>query len=177
MDTPSFRSQHMPVRPSQEHPFLGRDPLDHGCAIFTVIESLQQLGLESWTARLLSWLGRFEGLERHLEEDCDPVLCVRQILLRHVADQPRGAGEQKGLADVTWHSIVHTIVAQPFVQVCCDWSIDGLRPRIRWDPIEHTFLQFLALGHADEDLSVWTPAAGMPCRARKCASMLQGKAR
>jgi len=43
-------------------------------------ESLQQLGLESWTARLLSWLGRFEGLERHLEEDCDPVLCVRQIL-------------------------------------------------------------------------------------------------
>lgn len=173
MDTPSFRSQHMPVRPSQEHPFLGRDPLDHGCAIFTVIEFLQQLGLESWTARLLSWLGRFEGLERHLEEDCDPVLCVRQILLRHVADQPRGAGDQKGVADVTWH----TIVAQPFVQVCCDWSIDGLRPRIRWDPIEHTFLQFLALGHAEEDLSVWTPASGMPCRARKCASLLQGKAR
>ena len=156
MDSPSFRSQHMPVRPSQEHPFLGRDPLDHGCAIFTVIESLQQLGLEGRTARLLSWLGRFEGLERHLEEDSDPVLSVRQILLRHVADQPRGEVVQQGLADATWHSIVHTIVAQPFVHVCCDWSMDGLRPRICWDPIEHSFLQFLALGHAGEELSVWT---------------------
>lgn len=175
MDSPSFRSQHMPVRPSQEHPFLGRDPLDHGCAIFTVIESLQQLGLEGRTARLLSWLGRFEGLERHLEDDSDPVLSVRQILLRHVADQPRSEVAQQGLADATWHSIVHTIVAQPFVQVCCDWSMDGLRPRIRWDPIEHSFLQFLALGHAGEELSVWTPAAGVPCRVRKCKKALQQK--
>jgi hypothetical protein len=159
----------MPVRPSQEHPFLGRDPLDHGCAIFTVIESLQQLGWESWTARLLSWLGRFEGLEGHMEEDCDPVLSVRQILLRHVADQPRCEVAQKGLADATWH----TIVAQPFVHMCCDWSIDGLRPRIRWNPIEHSFLQFLALGNANEDLAVWIPAACMPRRAVECRIVLQ----
>ena len=108
-----------------------------------------------------------------MEEDCDPVLCVRQILLRHVADQPRGAGDQKGVADVTWHSIVHTIVAQPFVQVCCDWSIDGLRPRIRWEPIEHTFLQFLALGYAEENLTVWIPTAGMPLRAQECEIALK----
>ncbi|MXN30191.1 hypothetical protein [Delftia sp. CH05] len=173
MDSPSFRSQHMPVRPSQEHPFLGRDPLDHGCAIFTVIESLQQLGLEGRTARLLSWLGRFEGLERHLEEDSDPVLSVRQILLRHVADQPRCEVAQKGLADATWQSIVHTIVAQPFVHVCCDWSMDGLRPRIRWDPSEHTFLQFVGLGQAQEDLAVWSPAECISSRVRRFKAALQ----
>lgn len=147
--------------------------MDHGCAIFVIVESLQQLGLESRASMLLSWLGRFEGLERHLEEEADPVLCVRQTLLQHVVDMPTGgARKTQGELDDTWHNIVCSILRQSFLHACIDWSVDGLKPRIRWDPLEQTFLEFLALGLPGEELSVWTPTSGTPKRARQCAQLL-----
>ncbi|WP_280190796.1 hypothetical protein [Delftia sp. PS-11] len=174
--TPSLRSQHAPVQASQDHPYLGRDPMDRGCAIYTIVESLQQLGLESRAALLLSWLGRFEGLERHLEDDADPVLCVRQMLLQHVIDQPDGASKTMEWRENTWHDIVCGILRQSFLHACIDWSKDGLRPRIRWNPLEQTFLEFLSMGLPDEELSVWTPTEGTPKRARECAQLLLRRA-
>lgn len=146
--------------------------MDRGCAIFTIVESLQQLGLESRAALLLSWLGRFDGLERHLEEDADPVLCVRQTLLVHVVDQSVGRRRTLEQLDTTWHNIVCALMGQPFLHACIDWSTDGLRPRIRWDPLEQKFLEFLGLGLPGEELSLWTPTSGTPNRARQCAQVL-----
>lgn len=145
--------------------------MDRGCAIFTIVESLQQLGLEGQAVPLLSWLGRFEGMERHLEEEADPVLCVRQALLQHVVDQPAGRRRTREQLDGIWHNIVCTLMGQPFLHVCIDWSPDGLRSRILWNPLEQKFLEFLTMGLPDEELSVWTPTSG-PNRARQCAKLL-----
>lgn len=169
---PSLRSQHAPVRPSHEPPYLGRDPMDRGCAIFTIVESLQQLGLESRAATLLSWLGRFEGMERHLEEEADPVLCVRQALLQHVVDQPAGRRRTQDQLDSTWHNIVCTLMRQPFLHACVDWSTDGLRTRVLWNPMEQKFMEFLGVGMPGEEVSLWMPNGGRPGRARECAQLL-----
>lgn len=146
--------------------------MDRGCAIFTIVESLQQLGLESHAAALLSWLGRFEGMEGHLEDDADPILCVRQALLQHVVDQPAGRRRTQDQLDATWHDIVCTLMRQPFLHACVDWSTDGLRSRILWNPMEQKFMEFLGMGLPGEELSLWTPTRGTPKRARECAQLL-----
>lgn len=146
--------------------------MDRGCAVFTIVESLQALGLGGRAASLLSWLGRFEGLEQHLEEEADPVLCVRKTLLRHVVDQPAGRRRTECQREESWHNIVCELMGQPFLHACIDWSVDGLRPRISWNPLEQKFLEFLGLGLPGEELSAWTPTDGTPNRARECAQLL-----
>lgn len=168
-----FRSQHAPVRASDDPPYLGRDPLDHGCSIFAIVQSLQQLCLGHKAATLLCWLGRFEGLEQHLEDDADPVLCVCKILLQHVADQPVARRRPSSQPADIWHSIVMQILAQPFVHTCSDWSSDGLKSRIRWNPLAQSFMDFLAMGLPGEELSVWSPTQSKPERVEQSAKLLQ----
>ncbi|WP_198972031.1 hypothetical protein [Xylophilus sp. ASV27] len=169
--TPSLFSQHLPVRPSEDAPYFGRDPMDRTCAIFTIVEALQQLDLGRHAVRLLLWLGRFEGLEKHLEEEHDPVLCVRQILLQHVADRPLGVpGDEK-----TWHSIVRAIMGQQFIHTCSDWSGPDLRPRVRWNPQRQSFLEFLAEGLPGEDMATWSPDRGNLELSLQCAEHLLGQ--
>lgn len=72
-------------RAQQHFPYLGRDTLDRQRAIFTITDTLNQLGQASRTSTLLRWLGRFDGMEAHLEEDQDPLLCVRALLMAAVA--------------------------------------------------------------------------------------------
>lgn len=169
---PLLRSQHLPQPVSSDPPFLGRDPLDRGCAIFAIAESLQQLGLAHQTNRLLRWLGRFEGLEQHLEDESDPVVRVRLVLLQHVADQPVRHHVTEAQQARNWHSLVIQLVAQPFAQTCGDWGRDGIRSRIKWDPMQHSFMTFLALGQPGEELSIWTPTDGQQIRAQHFARML-----
>lgn len=170
--TPHLRSQHIQQRACSDPPFLGRDPLDRGCAIFAIAESLQQLGLAHKTNLLLRWLGRFEGLEQHLEDDSDPVVSVRLILLQHVADQPAIEHVSQAQQERNWHKLVLQIMAQPFVQTCGDWGRDGITSRIKWDPLQHSFMDFLALGLPGEELSIWTPSGGKQTRAHRFARMM-----
>lgn len=169
---PSLFSQHLPVRPSEEPPYLGRDPMDRTCAIFTILEALLQLGLGAKAVRLLRWLGRFEGLEKHLEEDLDPVLCIRQIVLQHVAERPLCAPATEDARERTWRSIVDAILAQHFIHTCSDWSGPDLRPRVLWNPLNQPFLEFLDEGRPGEDMATWSPEHGNPERARQCAAQL-----
>lgn len=169
---PLLRSQHLPQPVCSDPPYLGRDPLDRGCAIFAIAESLQQLGLASKTNLLLRWLGRFEGLEQHLEDESDPIVRVRLILLQHVADQPAMQHISEPQRQRNWHSLVTQLVEQPFAQTCGDWGRDGIASRIKWNPIEQSFMDFLALGQPGEELSIWTPTEGTQRRARQFASML-----
>jgi len=53
---------------------LARDTLDRQRAIFTITDTLNQLSKVSRISTLLRWLGRFDGLESHLEQDQDPLL-------------------------------------------------------------------------------------------------------
>jgi hypothetical protein len=143
---PHLHSQHIQQRANSDPPFLGRDPLDRGCSIFAIADSLQLLGLASKTNPLMRWLGRFEGLEQHLEEELDPILSVRSILLQLVADHPKMPHVPKPQQEKNWHSFVMRVVAQPFVQTCGDWGRDGIASRIKWDPLQQSFMDFLALG-------------------------------
>ncbi|AVS67410.1 hypothetical protein C8245_18550 [Paracidovorax avenae] len=169
---PSLFSQHMPVRPCEDPPYLGRDVMDRGCAVYAIVDGLAQLGLADKVATLLRWLGRFEGLEKHLEEELDPVLGVRQVVLQQAADTPIPALEATSTREACWRSIVHAILEQPFVHTCSDWSGPDLRPRIVWDPLQQPFLEFLAEGRAGEDMATWMPEDGNPDRARRSSHQL-----
>lgn len=176
--TPQLHSQHTLQRACIDPPYLGRDPLDRGCAIFTIVESLKQLGLEDKTSVLLRWLGRFDGLEQHQEDENDPILCVRQVALGHVADHAHVARTPLPQREKVWHSLVMQILSQPFVHTCGDWSSDGLTARIRWSPMEQSFMNFLALGQDDEELSIWNPTQPNAARAQQfCKLLLQEDAR
>ena len=169
---PHLHSQHIQQRANSDPPFLGRDPLDRGCSIFAIADSLQLLGLASKTNPLMRWMGRFEGLEQHLEEELDPILSVRSILLQLVADHPKMPHVPKPQQEKNWHGFVMRVVAQSFVHTCGDWGRDGIASRIKWDPLQQSFMDFLALGQPGEELSIWTPTDGKSARAQHFARIL-----
>jgi hypothetical protein len=76
--------------PYDEYPYYGRHADDHAHAPYGIMRSLRQLGLAGWSATLLDWLSRYDGLKQHLGEDfepdprLDPAVCVRDVLLAHV---------------------------------------------------------------------------------------------
>ncbi len=152
-------------RAKTDFPHLGRDLMDRQQAIFTITESLICLGHEGRTSALLRWLGRFDGLEMHLEEDEDPVLCVRQLLLQHVGNQPTNTKHR------TWEWLISSILRLHFVQTHSCWGTET-KSRIKWDPLAQTWMEFLEEGMEGETLSTWMPGAGNPDLARRSAAAL-----
>ena len=53
-----------------------------------------------------------------------------------------------------------------------DWGRDGIASRIKWDPLQQRFMDFLALGQPGEMLSIWTPTDGKSARAQHFARIL-----
>ncbi|MDH0513847.1 hypothetical protein [Comamonas terrigena] len=167
--TPSMRSQHLPVRPDPNFPYLGRDPMDRGCAVFAIVQAMYVLGLASKTSTLLQWLGRFEGLEQHLEEYQDPVQCVRQVLLQFQAALPASSAARTG----DWPMLVSAILSLDFVHMQSAWSRgEGAKPRIFWNPLHQSWLNFLGEGQEGETVATWRPAGGNPTLAAASASAL-----
>lgn len=167
--TPSMRSQHLPVRPDPNFPYLGRDPMDRGCAVFAIVQAMFVLDLASKTSTLLQWLGRFEGLEQHLEEYQDPVQCVRQVLLQFLAGLPTSSAARTG----GWPMIVSSILSLEFVHMHSAWSRgEGTKPRIYWNPLHQNWLSFLEEGLEGETVATWTPADGNPMFAAGSATAL-----
>lgn len=174
---PSLCSQHLPVRPDPDFPFLGRDPLDRGCAVFAIVQTMFALGLAAKTSTLLQWLGRFEGLEQHLEEYQDPVQCVREVLLQFRADLPASNVGQLHVRPGDWPRIVAAILSQDFVHMQSAWSKrEGAKPRIFWNPLVQGWLAFLGDGLEGETLATWMPADGNPeLAAGSAAALLVGQ--
>lgn len=168
--TPSMRSQHLPVRPDPSFPYLGRDPMDRGCAVFAIVQAMYVLGLASKTSTLLQWLGRFEGLEQHLEEYQDPVQCVRQVLLQFRATLPVTSAARTG----DWPMIVSSILSLEFVHMHSAWSRgEGAKPpRVYWNPLDQNWLSFLDEGLEGETVATWRPADGNPMVAAGSATAL-----
>jgi hypothetical protein len=171
--SPSLRSQHLPVRPDPDFPFLGRDPMDRGCAVFSIVQVLSALGLADKTAALLQWLGRFEGLEQHLEEYQDPVQCVRQVLLQFRAALPVASTGKHDVRPGDWPMIVSAILSLEFVHMQSAWSLgEGVKPRLFWNPLHQSWLNFLGEGLPGETVATWMPADGNPQLAACSASAL-----
>lgn len=176
---PEFRRQLEALRPSEDFPFLGRDPMDHGCAIFVIVHSMRLLGLALKTSTLMLWLGRYEGFERHVDAGNDPVLSVRQVLLTHVAYlkaapySPRDRrllGMDLDLADL-WRRIVDDLVALDFVHTRVCWG-HPQRQRLKWNPLERSWMDFLAAKRPGEELLIWQPLRSDPDVALACSDAL-----
>ncbi|WP_211336848.1 hypothetical protein [Corticibacter populi] len=169
---PSLTQQFEPL--TNAEPGSGqRDRLDQAHAIFVIVESLRSLGLAAWSPTLLTWLGRFDGLNQYLREDAHPLLCVRQVLLCHVADLGKGLVVKGPLAtELLRQQIIDDLVEQDFVHHRCYWSARPPRPRLEFNPLEQTWLEFVALGQVAEDLCVWRPERGNPLLAERSRVLL-----
>lgn len=157
--------------PQLQFPFLGRVPLDRSGAVFTIIETLKQLGQERRTSTLMCWLGRFDGLEMHLEEEHDPLLCVRQLLLSFVVTHTSLEYARPTRQAACWKQIVQSILRLDFVHSHSSWGTDT-KPRLVWNPMAQPWLEFLNEGRAGEALTTWIPEAGNPALARRSAAAL-----
>lgn len=161
-------------------PDFGRDKLDHAHAVFVITESLRVLGLTAWTATLLHFLGRFDGIEMHIDEESDPLLCVRQVLLSHVADSGRACSGvvEKGLAQHSkslMQRIVTELMQQDFLHHRSYWSAQPPRPRLQFDSLQHSWLEFITLGQPGEEVWCWRPERGNPRVAMEWGErLLQG---
>ncbi len=163
-------TQHLAC-PQLQFPFLGRVPLDRSGAVFTIIETLKQLGQERRTSTLMCWLGRFDGLEMHLEEEHDPLLCVRQLLLSFVVTYTSLEYARPTRQAACWKQIVQSILSLDFVQSHSSWGTDT-KPRLVWNPMAQPWLEFLKEGRAGETLTTWIPESGNPPLTRRSAAAL-----
>lgn len=144
-------SQHAAHSSDPAWPHFGRDALDRQHAVFTIVAHLKSLGLASWSAHLLSWLARFDGIEPHIPCEHEPLTSVRQILYsfvvagRHISDT--GGGHLK--EDVT-----SALVNAEFVKYVAYWlpgpdidsASDELPPAApglnMWTPLHQSWLSY-----------------------------------
>ena len=168
---PPIKQSALQTHRAQQHfPYLGRDTLDRQRAIFTITDTLNQLGQASRTSTLLRWLGRFDGMEAHLEEDQDPLLCVRALLMAAVAARVSRSTANES-PDDAWERMVSSIMRLDFVHTHSSWGIHT-KSRIKWDPMGQTWLEFLEEGMPGESLTTWLPGSGNPDLARRSAAAL-----
>ncbi|MDR0480097.1 MAG: hypothetical protein LBH31_09930 [Burkholderiaceae bacterium] len=143
--------------PFQEIPYCGRYEMDHAHAPYMIVRSLLNLGLADWTVALLHWLGRYDGLEEHLEDGfmpdprLDPACCVRDVLLEHVARWPKlELGECLALNQRQERIglIIDDLLKLEFVASAAYWG----RPhkpasgRVVWNSLQDDWLWFIQLG-------------------------------
>lgn len=152
---PRLRAQHSNPAPNAGWPHSGRDALDHAHAVYSIVQHLSTLGLASWTSRLLQWLGRYDGLERHLEDWQAPNICVRDVLLRHVCRIPGEAAATLDfrVAHARRLAIVQDLLTLDLVRVRAWWGNEH-RPEASacfWSPLEQCWLDFIEMPHGEQD--------------------------
>jgi hypothetical protein len=148
----SFATARMNTASSQSNfPCPERFGTDHVQAPYSIVRSLMQLGLADWTATLLHWLGRFDGLEAHLDEcDCDPsrldpACCVRDVLLSHVARWPElvpGQRLEPAQRGQRITAITDDLLELEFVGAVGEWC----GQKRFWNPLNEDWLYFVTLG-------------------------------
>jgi hypothetical protein len=141
-----------PASPYDEYPFFGRHANDHAHAPYVIVRSLIGLGLADWSATLLGWLGRYDGIEQHLGDDYepdprfDPAVCVRDVLIRHAAIWPSLALGKSLTPDQRRQriaAITLDLLELEFVGANAAWY--GPRRAI-WNPLGQDWLRFIEMG-------------------------------
>jgi hypothetical protein len=149
---PSMQTSQPALSVYDEYPYFGRHAGDHAHAPFVIVRCLIRLGLADWSATLLDWLARYDGLEQHLGNDFryetrfDPFIAVRDVLLQHVTGWPE--------SDSVWRltpvrrrqrieAIIDDLLELQFVGANAFW---GGKQRSVWDPFTQDWLQFIELG-------------------------------
>ncbi len=150
---PRLRDQLEGPRPDPGCPQLGRDEMDHAHAIYSIARSLASLGLSDWLPTLRQWLGHYDGLETVLEDQYDPAICVRHVLLRHVVDQSRRPGSERA-AESLKQAIVGDLMKLDFVSFRGYLGQVG-QHRVHWEPLEQSWLRFREGRQGDEHVGGW----------------------
>ena len=155
----------------QQFPYLGRDTLDRQRTIFNITDALNQLNQAARTNALLRWMGRFDGIEAHLEDDQDPFLCIWAVLQAELKSSDAGKLAVNETQEQAWERIVSAIMRLDFVHTHSSWGTPT-KSRLKWNPLEQTWLEFLELGKFGESLTTWMPGSGNPDLARRSAATL-----
>ena len=121
----------------------------------TASRALTQLGLSSWLPTIVQWLGHYDGLETMLEDQYDPAICVRQVMLRHVVQQASSnAACESHDAMGLKQRIVADLVMLDFVAFCAYWG-EPSAPRAVWLPLNQPWLSFRYGREGDDQLCAW----------------------
>lgn len=172
--SPRLRTQHEPLQPNMAYPHFGRDELDHAHAVYSIARSLEQLGLADWLPVIVRWLGHYDGIERWLEDEFDPAIAVRQTLVRHAATQGHADSTLScAQAGALKQAIVEDLLELDFVRYRADWG-PYPKGRLRWDPLHQSWLSFLTLGEASENLSLWPSEQNSAYRQELAVFLLMG---
>ncbi|RTL26863.1 MAG: hypothetical protein EKK47_20260 [Burkholderiales bacterium] len=123
----------------------GRRRSDRTHAIFSIVRGLEAIGLATWTHPLLTFLGRYDGIEEFAWED-DPIPALQQLVEHHAQS---GCKVLSGTiaAEVIQLQVLHYRVAwfkAGEVQAC---SV--------WDPLETDFLDFIEDGIPGAEWRIW----------------------
>lgn len=141
-------SQPFPPRellPSSIELAMGRHSYDTQHGPYAVAGYLEQLGLASWTSRVMGYLRMYDGLESWLEPgDTEAVEFVRHLLTkesqRAKTDKEDAKARRFRLAVAMANAPVATYGAAFKIQR----SPDDPGQAIWWNPLEQTWLRFLA---------------------------------
>lgn len=178
-----------PIAPEKEYPNYGRCELDHAHAPYMIVRSLVRLGLAHWSATLLHWLGRYDGLEEYLHAQCDPACAVRDLLAAHVERWPALAdGECLSPQEqrLRIEAVIDDLLELDFVAARAHWGPLLRRGPTVWNPVQEDWMWFLLLGPGwesvlqaqgeDHDvLQVWTRSQeDIPYKQAIRAMLLQG---
>lgn len=159
---PKARSQHEPLLANPQWPHWGRDPLDHGHAIYAIAAHLRTLGLESWFIRLARWLSHYDGFEHYVEEGHDPCISVRDLLASYVTrwrtpTTAPAAAARPGGEPALKNRVLEDILRLDFIYYRAYWGrglIHEADARV-WNPLAQPWMHFLEIGRPGEELLSW----------------------
>lgn len=118
---------------------------DRAHAIFSIIRGLEAIGLATWSHPLLTFLGRYDGLEEFAWED-DPIPALQELVEGYVAS---GTKILSGVvaADIVTFQILHYRAA---------WFRSGeVEACSVWNPLETDFLEFIENDLPDAEWRIW----------------------
>lgn len=142
-----------PLPSNNEYPRFGRSTLDQTHAPYAIVMQLQQLGLSEWAGTVLSWLGRYDGLEEHLHIDSNQATTMRDALMRFAIETPKPeAGTTlapQALRELK-AAIVEDLLQLDFVRTIAYWG-PLFEKRIVWNPLEMSWLGFLDILPISDD--------------------------
>ncbi|WP_157559298.1 hypothetical protein [Hydrogenophaga crassostreae] len=131
--------------PSSIELAMGRHPFDVQHAPYAIADYLEQLGLSNWTNRVMGYLRMYDGIESWLEpSDTEAVEFVRQILAKESQRNEHPKEDAKARRFRLAVALANAPVASYGAAFRIQRSPDEPGRAIWWNPLEQTWLMFLA---------------------------------
>lgn len=145
-----------------------RTTMDRSHAVFAIAGHLRALGLRNWVGRIVQWLSRYDGLEEYVEPEDEPLVCVRDVLFRHVCRIGRWVAEIPPCHTATdamlqlKNRIIDDLLKLNFVRYAAFWGDEPVPSDTcrRWQPLQQSWLEFLESRQEGDHLWIWQRSEG-----------------